>query len=561
MIYCRGMNVYFSGLGGVGIGPLAEIAVDAGYSVTGSDLQESALTNQLKERGISVHIGQDGSQIAAAHETAHLDWFVYTSALPADHPELAFAKTHGIRASKRDEFLAALLEDKGLALIAVAGTHGKTSTSGLLVWALQQLGVNVSYSVGAPLPWGPSGAYVEGSKYFVYECDEFDRNFLHFSPALSLITSIDHDHVDTYPTELDYRQAFDEFISHSNHVIMWQHDTTSMHLPEDAWQLGDSEVADVSLHGEHNRQNATLVTKAIEYLALPDYHETDIKRAVESFPGTARRFEQLAPNLYSDYGHHPTEIAATLQLAREMSDHVVLVYQPHQNQRQHDIKDLYHDCMKQAETIYWLPTYLSREDPDLAILTPEELMEDLVNRDIAKQAELNDALWDEIMRHRDAGHLVLVMGAGDIDGWVRTQIAIPPIANILVLDTDNNLLLQHRDDNPAINNPGMITGFGGAVEPGESVREAALRELKEETNLSLSIDELTYLATLFQAKINDGTSRWVTYYVLKGQNASTFEIYEGQGYKKIPLNANLDEFYLSDMVRTAIQHLRQTLTK
>jgi UDP-N-acetylmuramate--alanine ligase len=141
-----------------------------------------------------------------------------------------------------------------------------------------------------------------------------------------------------------------------------------------------------------------------------------------SFPGSSRRFERLADNLYTDYGHHPVEIAATLQLARELSDHVVLVYQPHQNTRQHTVRSSYTTCMEQAEEIYWLPTFQTREDSQLPILTPEQLIERLTNKDNVIISDLNDELWQHIQAARANGKLVLCMGAGTIDGWVRQQL-------------------------------------------------------------------------------------------------------------------------------------------
>lgn len=450
------MNVYFCGLGGVGIGPLAEIARDAGYHIAGSDLHESLVLEQLRDLGVRVYIGQDGTNIAAEHAANPIDWFVYTSAIDLGRPELEFAEAQGMRTSKRDEFLAEILRAKNLRLVAIAGTHGKTTTTGMMVWTMKQLGIPVSYSVGTTLSWGPSGAYDPTSQYFVYECDEFDRNFLHFEPYLSLITRVDYDHPDTYPTRQEYSDAFSQFIDASKQTIMWASDAQHINVPGSAWVLPDNEVIDIHLAGAHNRRNATLITKAMEYLsrtgdvnsfssdsafpagarqdpnnqiAASGSDEKDVSgagakviKALESFPGTDRRFEKLAENLYTDYGHHPAEIAATLQMARELSDHVVLVYQPHQNIRQHELRDQYTDCMQQASEIYWLPTYLSREDPELEVLIPEQLMANLANRDVAQSADMNDELWDNIQRQRNAGHLVLVMGAGTIDAWVRAQL-------------------------------------------------------------------------------------------------------------------------------------------
>jgi UDP-N-acetylmuramate--alanine ligase len=413
------MNIYFSGLGGVGIGPLVEIAKDAGHTVMGSDLGESLATDELRAEGITLNIGQDGTFLRACHEATPLDWFVHTAALPDDHPELVLARQLGIRISKRDEFLAYIIQEKDLKLIAISGTHGKTTTTGMMVWLLQQLGISVSYSVGTTLPFGPSGKFDSKSEYFVYECDEYDRNFLNFKPYLSIITSVDYDHPDTFPQESEYTAAFRQFIDQSEHTILWKADADYIQADvSHAWVLKDS--LSIPLAGEHNRRNATLVTKAAEYLGISK--EDAVIGELGKFPGTDRRFEKLDDHLYTDYGHHPKEIAATLQLARELSEHVVLVYQPHQNRRQHRILDMYTDQFELADTVYWLPTYLSREDPDEHILQPIDLIKNVTNKDAVHVADMNDDLWDAVQNARKEGKLVLCMGAGSIDGWVREQL-------------------------------------------------------------------------------------------------------------------------------------------
>ncbi len=417
------MNIYFSGIGGVGIGPLAEIAHDAGHTVTGSDMAESRVTQQLKEKNIAFAIGQDGTFLEAQHRKQPLDWFVYTSALPDTHPELVRAKELGIRTGKRDEYLAEFIKEHNLKMIAIAGTHGKTGTTGLAVWAFKQLGIPVSYSVGTTLSFGPSGAYDPASEYFIYECDEFDRNFLHFNPEVSLITSVDYDHPDTYPTEENYKHAFYQYTQQSSHTILWESDreyigvsasdTVEVHHPDEALP-----PERLHLHGAHIRRNATLVWKLLSYLRLTS--EDSAIEIFNQFPGTDRRFEKLAPLLYTDYGHHPKEIAATLQLAREVASHVTLIYQPHQNQRQHEIKDDYVDAIfENADEIYWLPTHLTRENPNQATLTPAELTTKLGSKDKLHFTELNPELESIITVARASGSLVLCMGAGSIDAWVR----------------------------------------------------------------------------------------------------------------------------------------------
>ncbi len=417
------MRIYFSGIGGVAIGPLAEMAIGAGHEVCGSDRAAGLMTEALRRAGITVSFDQSGEFLRSEHQREPFDWFVYTAALPADHPELVLARQLGIRTSKRDELLAQIIADKQLKLIAVTGTHGKTTTTGMLVWTLQQLGVPVSYLVGSTLSFGPSGRFDPASQFLVYECDEFDRNFLHFSPWLSLITSVDYDHPDTFPTPDDYRAAFRQFGEQSARVIAWREDA-DVFTPANVTVLEQTDPQ-ITLTGEHNWRNGTLATRAVMLVreaAALEIEAEAIITALNAFPGTGRRFEKLADNLYTDYGHHPSEIAATLQLAHELNDRVVLVYQPHQNIRQHEVHERYTDeVFTHASEIYWLPTYLTREDPNLPVLRPEELTCQLTT-DKVHIAQPDEALWRVIEQQRARGALVLGMGAGTIDGWLREQL-------------------------------------------------------------------------------------------------------------------------------------------
>lgn len=424
------MHIYFSGIGGVAIGPLAMLAQDAGYQVSGSDLAESEMTRMLEERGIKVVIGQDGSAISDAHDAQPIDWFVYSSALPQSHPEVSFAKDQAIKTSKRGELINLILKEKDLKLIAVSGTHGKTTTTGLLIWLFKKLNLPISYSIGTSLSFGPPAQYEEGSNFFVYECDEFDRNFLDFNPEVSLITSLDYDHADTYPTEADYLAAFNQFVAQSKLCITWQDVADKLKSPDSLFALPEDRNFNlIKLAGLHNRRNAWLAATAVNRLGLVnDDLEAwnDLLEKFSDFPGTNRRFEKLADNLYSDYGHHPTEIAATIAMAKEVNENVVVVYQPHQNIRQHELLQNhgYKDCFAGAKKVYWLPTYLSREYKDLNTLNPEELIATSKQQNIMEVAEMNDQLWQHINDARQFGSLVLCMSAGDLDSWLRDHSAI-----------------------------------------------------------------------------------------------------------------------------------------
>lgn len=420
------MHIYFSGIGGAGIGSLALVARDAGLAVSGSDQEASRNTKKLAAAGIRIDIGQTGQKIAAAHQADPIDWMVVSAAIPPGHTELQFAMNHGIKISKRHELLNYIIAEKRLKLIAVSGTHGKTTATGMLVWILTQLGLAVSYSIGTNLAFGASGKYTLDSKYFVYEADEFDRNMLQFQPYISLIPALEYDHPDIYKDVEDYKAAFRKFISQSHCTYTWTdigkylgfQDQTCLHFLDPQ----DSSSAELTLAGEHNRRHAQLVTKAAHDLLQTPYSE--LHTAINAFPGTERRFEKLAEHLYSDYAHLPAEIAATLQLAGELSQNIVAIYQPHQNIRQHSIQDHYGDCFRLAKKIYWLPTYLSREDSNLPILKPTDLLARLnpAIQERTEAAEMDKELVKKVNEHRRNDDLVVVMGAGSIDPWTRQNL-------------------------------------------------------------------------------------------------------------------------------------------
>ena len=404
------MKIYISGISGTGMGPLALMAKKAGHTVYGSDLLKGAIYPELESAGIEVKIGEQDGEFLREKLADGVDWFVYTSALPAEHPELKMARKAGIKVTKRDELTAFLVEALGLKMVAVAGTHGKTTTTAMIVWASLKLGLPVSYIVGTTLGFAKSGSYKEGDKYFVYEADEYDRNFLKFYPWLSVITSVSYDHPDIYTTKEDYEGAFRQFEAQSEKVIK------------------ECDFDDFKLAGEVRRKDAGLASVAICEMA-PEIGLSGIVTTMNEFPGVGRRFERLTDGVYTDYAHHPEEIAATIDVARDEAKmmglkRVVVVYQPHQNTRQHEVKDSYRDAFIYADKVYWLPTYLTREDPNLEILTPEDLISGLVNCEVAEVAKLDDELFDKIIKHRDNDDLVVLMTAGPADGWLRKKLGI-----------------------------------------------------------------------------------------------------------------------------------------
>ncbi len=423
------MHIYFSGIGGTGIGPLALIAKEAGFEVSGSDKQDSRYIEYLRNQGITnISVTQDGGHLAETHANHPVDWLVYSSAVSIenpDAPELKFCEQQGIKTSKRDELLNHLITQKELKLLAIAGTHGKTTTTAMLIWLLKQLNIPVSYTVGAKLSFGDMGEFDAKAEYFVYECDEFDRNFLAFQPYLSLITGVDWDHPDIYPTRTAYESAFQEFVTQSNQVICWRNDAGKLGVEESVKQLILSEKApalqEITLKGLVNRLNAWQVINAVQRLCKEPI-ETLIAH-MNRFPGLSRRFEELIPNLYTDYAHTPPKIRGALQTAKELAGkRVVVVYEGLHNTRQHFIKsDLVH-LFDEVMQVYVVPSYLAREDPKLSLLAPKDIVNMLSNPKKAAAQQLDGDLRETIANHLEAGDLVLCLtagGGGSLDEWLR----------------------------------------------------------------------------------------------------------------------------------------------
>lgn len=414
------MKIYISGISGTGMGPLALMAKKAGLEVVGSDLHAGAIYQELVDAGIEIHIGEQDGKFLNSKIADGVEWFVHTSALPEDAPEMQVAKKAGIRISKRDNLTEFLVRKLGLKMIAVAGTHGKTTTTSMIIWSAIKLGLPVSYVVGTTLGFAPSGAYAEGDKYFVYEADEYDRNFLKFYPWLGVITNVGYDHPDIYKTPDDYKDAFEQFSRQCENTI-----EVNNKLKTDVFRLA----------GEARRQDAALALAAVLAMyrdmiargeaSLPDFAE--LIQILNDFPGVGRRFEKIAEGIYTDYAHHPEEIKATMDVALDEMEirakkGVVVVYQPHQNTRQHEVQDLYYDAFIGAEKIFWLPTYLTRENEDLPILKPMDFINGLNNAEVAEPAELSDELLDRILEYRDDGYIVILMSAGPADEWLREKI-------------------------------------------------------------------------------------------------------------------------------------------
>lgn len=430
------MHIFFSGIGGTGIGPLALIAKQAGFEVSGSDKQDSQYISYLKKHGINtIHIGQTKEAIKKIHQKQPIDWLVYSSAVEkeaAHHPELTFAEETDIKHTKRDMFITFLLQKTNLHMVAIAGTHGKTTTTAMVIWLFKELGVPISYSVGAKMSFGDMGHYDSQSRYFVYEADEYDRNFLAFEPHTSVIVGVSWDHHEVFPSREDYQAAFREFIKQSQRTILWQEDADYLNLASNgSIQILDSsnpDIENIHLTGQYNRLDGWLAMQTVHSLTKEPMQK--LQTIIEKFPGIQRRMEQIIPNLYSDYAHTIEKIrgamSVALELANENDQELVIVYEPLHNRRQHFIKDDYKDVFMGASKLYWVPSYLAREDPSQRVIPPAEMITHLDNPDIAEPRKLDAALKRTIKEHLDEGHMVVCMsggGGGSLDEWLRQEFA------------------------------------------------------------------------------------------------------------------------------------------
>ncbi len=425
------MHVYFLGIGGAGIGPLAEIAYQAGLEVSGSDMQNTSYVDYLRAHGISdISVGDSVDLITENHAKKTIDWLVYSSAVSREEAgkrQLETARSLGIKTTLRDEFISEFIASHHLKMIAVAGTHGKTTTTAMLIWLFKNLNKPVSYLLPAKISFGEMGVFNKDSEYFIYEADEFDRNFLAYEPTLSLISGVSWDHHEIYPTREEYIAAFNDFISQSGQVVIWQSDRDYLNAEGDNLKVEDDnqpKLEAISLKGLYNRRDGWLAVSGLA--GLLNVPEDELLSKLNDFPGLARRMEEISPGLYSDYAHTPEKIRGAISAASEVADEhgqeLIVLYEPLTNRRQIHMLNDYKDCFKGAKHVYWLPSYLAREDPNDRIITPEELITKLDDPSIAEPTERDDHLLNVIRQHLEHGDMVVAMaggGGGSLDDWLR----------------------------------------------------------------------------------------------------------------------------------------------
>lgn len=434
-------NVYFIGIGGIGMSALARWFVARGKKVAGYDLRETPLTKTLVEEGMDIHYKDDISLIPNNFKGQAGTLIVYTPAVPTDHTELKFFQENDFNLKKRAEVLGMLTKDNYT--IAVAGTHGKTTTSSMIAHLLNGLSGGVNAFVGGIMTNYDSNLILgDEDAPIVVEADEFDRSFLYIHPNYTVVTSIDPDHLDIYGDEAEMAKTFLEFVNRTAKKgrILMSSDAglkifgpaytsydirlgdiiaESLRIVEGAfvftYRKGKIKITDLFLYvpGYHNVLNAlAAVTVAFE-MGMSD---KQIRTRLKTYKGVKRRFEFVIrfgkTILIDDYAHHPTEIAAIIRSVRVLykKRHLTVIFQPHLFTRTRDFLEGFAESLDAADDIILLPIYPAREKPIRGITSESilELMEN-ENKVVCDKQDLLAALVEK------KPELILTLGAGDID--------------------------------------------------------------------------------------------------------------------------------------------------
>jgi UDP-N-acetylmuramate--alanine ligase len=417
-------KIHFIGIGGIGMSALARFFVHEKKEVSGSDRSPSAITSKLIEEGVTFFEGQ-----VAANITSDIDLIVYTEAMPHTQEEMVAAKALGVPMVNYFEALGMVANP--YYLIAVAGSHGKTTTTAMITDMLEETGLDPTAIIGSLRSKTGSNFRPGKSKYAVVEACEYKRDFLHLKPEILVITNIEYEHVDYYKDLADVQSAFRsmaEAVPETGFIIT---DTTSKTIAPileglKATVVDYRQFFDINLSlrkpGMHNRLNAAA---ALAVASLLEVDAAEAKVSLENFAGTWRRFEYKGTFLagengaipvFDDYGHHPTEIAATIAGAREMypNRHLTLVFQSHTYTRTHELFADFVEALAKADMVYMLPIYAAREENTSGV-SSEQLAEALIARGVKSEVfETHGGIVERVMATTPKGGVVLVMGAGDV---------------------------------------------------------------------------------------------------------------------------------------------------
>ena len=453
-MFAKIQRIHFVGIGGIGMSGIAEVLLNLGYRISGSDLRRSAVTGRLAALGATIFEGHAAANIAGA------DVVVTSSAIKADNPEVAEARRLHVPVIQRAEMLAELMRLKYG--IAIAGMHGKTTTTSMVAAVLAAGGLDPTVVVGGRVDAMGSNARLGKSQYLVAEADESDRSFLKLSPILSVVTNIDREHMDCYRDMRDVRRTFLEFMERVPFygVVIGCNDDLALrrllprvhrrvttygtsrgsdflirmgapvagsalaageHSPLVRFQVTykEKDLGEFTLHvpGTHNVLNATAAIAVGTALDIP---AEQIRSALDGFRGVDRRFQlkgkAAGVSVIDDYGHHPTEIRATLAAARQCGfRRVHVIFQPHRFTRTRDLMDEFTTAFADADTLCLLDIYPASEKP-IEGITAEALASRIAGagkRSVAYARSFSDAVAT-VAALAQPGDLVLTLGAGSV---------------------------------------------------------------------------------------------------------------------------------------------------
>jgi UDP-N-acetylmuramate--alanine ligase len=441
-MFAKAQRVHFIGIGGIGMSGIAEILLTLGYAVSGSDLRQSSITDRLVGLGATVFEGHAAVNVVGSGVV------VTSSAVNEQNPEVLEARHRKIPVIQRAEMLAELMRLKYG--IAIAGMHGKTTTTSMIATVLAAGGLDPTVVVGGRVDALGSNARLGKSQYLVAEADESDRSFLKLSPILSVVTNLDREHMDCYRDMADVEAAFLEVMER---VPFYGACTACIDNPQLAdllprvkrrvFTYGMSPLADYvvrmlpaadgvrsrfevavgstvlgpfALHvpGRHNVLNATAAVAIGTQLEVP---ATDIVQALHSFRGVDRRFHLKGAvrgvSVVDDYGHHPTEIRATLAAARESGyQRVLVIFQPHRYTRTRDLMDEFATAFDQADTVQILDIYAASEDP-IPGVDARALVKAIGRKEVQYAASVDEAISRTVGQAVD-GDVIITLGAGSV---------------------------------------------------------------------------------------------------------------------------------------------------
>ena len=423
-------KTHFVGIGGIGVSAIARMMLAEGKIVSGSDTSDSGIINELRKLGAKIFLGHSADNVAD-----DVDLLAYTPALTADNPELKKAVELGIPTLSYPEMLGLISKDKYT--IAISGAHGKTTTTAMIAKILIDAGLDPTVIVGSLLkdsnPPALGAAARQGSnfvagksKYFVVEACEYKKSFLNLNPKIIVITNIDNDHLDYYGNLENIKKAFGEFASklpEEGYLVCDPNDENLKEIIKNT----NGKIIDytkvknnfnLKIQGEHNIKNAQAAMAAAEILGVDSEKAGN---SLESFEGTWRRFEFKGETkngilVYDDYGHHPTEIKATLKGARELypKNKIIAVFQPHLYRRTKVLLNDFGKSFDDADEIILADIYAARE-PKGESINSKMLAEEITkNGGKARYMESFDKIIGFLIENAKRGDVIITMGAGDI---------------------------------------------------------------------------------------------------------------------------------------------------